>query len=155
VLENFGFTCEPRKIKIALQNIPLHGRFEVIRKSPYVVIDGAHNPSAVRVFINTLKETFPERRYHIIFGAMKDKNIKGMLKVLEKISRDFYFTAINMERAEKPEIIKECLNKNSRARNFYNVDEAYSFASNNADKHDVICITGSFYLIGEFLRTLV
>lgn len=155
LLEGYGFSFDSEKIKIALKNIPLHARFEIARKRPYVVIDGAHNPSAVRVFVNTLREVFPERKYHIIFGAMQDKDIKGMLRVLEKISRDFYFPAINIERAELPDNIRQFLSKGLSALCFKNVEDAYYSVLNRVDKNDVVCITGSFYLVGECLRTVL
>ncbi len=153
-LENYGFAFHTDKTRVALKNVKLYGRFEVLRKNPGVILDGAHNPSAIKVLSNTLQKTFPDRKFHIIFGAMKDKDIKEMIKILEKISRDFYFPPINMERAEKPENIREFLRKDISGICFKNIVDAYSSALNRADKEDVICITGSFYLLGEFLRTL-
>lgn len=152
VLENCGFSFDSKKIKIALKNITLHARFELMRKNPYVVIDGAHNPSAIKTFVTTLREVYPGKKIHTIFGAMKDKDIKGMLKILEKTSRDFYIAGIPVERAEKPEKIIQLLSKGASAQCFENVLPAYKSAISRAKKNDVICITGSFYLVGEFLK---
>jgi dihydrofolate synthase/folylpolyglutamate synthase len=153
ILENSGFSFSEENVKRALKGVLLHGRFEVIRQSPLVLIDGAHNPSAIRTLADTLKEVFPGRKIHVIFGAMKDKDIKGMLKILVKICRDFYISAIPVERAEKPERIKKLLDKRAAVFCFDNVHSAYKYALERSEKEHIICITGSFYLLGEFLRT--
>ncbi len=153
ILMNYGFCLDEGKTKVAFKNIPLSGRFEVIRKNPFVVLDGAHNPSAIMTFLTTLKEVFPGRRYHIIFGAMRDKDIRGMLKVLERIAEDFYITAIPCERAEKPENIKQLLSIGKNVLCYKDVQSAYKYVLKRAKKSDVVCITGSFYLVGEFIRS--
>lgn len=154
ILENRGLVFSLERTESALKNSTVYGRFELLREKPAVLLDGAHNPSAIKVFVKTLLVTFPHKRYHIIFGAMKDKDIKGMIKILETISRDFYLPSINIERAEKPDNIREFLRKDISALCFKNIEDAYFSALNRAGKNDVICITGSFYLLGEFLRTL-
>ncbi len=150
--KKYGFHLDAEKSKMALKNIPLFGRFEIIRKNPFVLLDGAHNPSAIMRLAATLKEAFPRSRYHIIFGAMADKDIRGMLKILERIAEDFYITAIPCERAENPENIKHLISKEKNALCFKDVQSAYRYALRKAEKRDVICITGSFYLVGEFIR---
>lgn len=153
ILENFGFSLNNQMVRRALRGIPLSGRFEIVRTNPFVVIDGAHNPSAIKIFVNTLKEVFPQKKYYIIFGAMKDKDIRGMLRILEKVSDDFYISAIPVERAERPENIKKYFMKKVNALCFENIASAYKSATERTEKNDVICVTGSFYLVGEFLKS--
>lgn len=152
LLEEHGFYTTICNIKRGLRNVPLHGRFEILSKNPVVLIDGAHNPAGIRVLINALKEDFPHRKYHIIFGALKDKDIRGMLDLLKKVSDDFYLTQISTDRAENPESISKYLDKKTLI--FKNVKEAFRGAILKAEPEDIICITGSLYLVGDFIKSL-
>lgn len=58
-------------------------RFEVLRREPPVVIDSAHNRDSARRLRETLDEYFPETPVILIFCALEDKDIPGMLEELK------------------------------------------------------------------------
>jgi len=153
LLTPYGYDFIPSGTRLALMKVPHYGRFEVLEGNPPVVLDGAHNPEGMRAFTNTLNEFFPGHRFHIIFGAMRDKDIKGMLNYLIRLPAYFYITRINNPRAEFPENILKFIPGKSAVKLFRRVEDAFMNACKNTGENDVICITGSLYLVGEFLLT--
>ncbi len=58
------------------------GRFEVFRRDPLVILDGAHNEAAAIRLAETLSAVLPGRKAVLIFGASEDKDAGAMLKRL-------------------------------------------------------------------------
>ena len=69
-------------IRRGLARVQWPGRFEIARRDPPLVFDGAHNVDSMRRLVDTLQATFPGRRWTAIFGASADKDIAGMLAIL-------------------------------------------------------------------------
>ncbi len=78
-------------------------RFEVLhgvtRTGAPMVGDCAHNPSGMEVFAETFGDVFPGRRAHVIFGAMRDKDVSGMLEVLLPLTDTLHLVAADTARA--------------------------------------------------------
>ena len=62
----------------ALENVHWEGRFEILNRNPFIVVDGAHNGDSARMLVRTLQDLFPDARLHFIFGASSDKDIAGI-----------------------------------------------------------------------------
>lgn len=81
------------------------GRFQLLHRSPVVVVDSAHNVDSARRLRIALDDYFPMRRVVLIFGASDDKDIAGMLDgLLPRISR-LIATRSTHPRAADPEKI--------------------------------------------------
>ncbi|MGA2297386.1 MAG: folylpolyglutamate synthase/dihydrofolate synthase family protein [FCB group bacterium] len=136
------------------ENTGLVGRLELLRKKPPLVIDVAHNPASVQVAVDTLLVSgYKDTKWTIVFGAMADKDILQMLKILEPICNKLIATRPNIERAEKVENIIEFA-KNAginKTESSSSVSNAVQTAFSNQTP---ILIIGSFYLIGEALLEL-
>ncbi|VEI12704.1 bifunctional folylpolyglutamate synthase/dihydrofolate synthase [Trueperella bialowiezensis] len=74
------------------------GRMEVIKNSPLVIADAAHNPAGVQATVEALDESFPGTRV-LVFAAMADKDVEGMLSVLEPNVHSVVVTELHSERA--------------------------------------------------------
>jgi dihydrofolate synthase/folylpolyglutamate synthase len=68
------------------------GRFEILQKDPYVIIDGAHNEAGAESLRAVLEEHFSGRRILMIVGMLADKKIDKLLEKFEKITDDFIAT---------------------------------------------------------------
>lgn len=66
-------------VKEGLRKSSLESRFNIIKGSPTIVIDGAHNPDAISKLRKDMEIVFPGRIVHIVFASFKDKNITSML----------------------------------------------------------------------------
>ncbi|MBN1440247.1 MAG: bifunctional folylpolyglutamate synthase/dihydrofolate synthase [Anaerolineales bacterium] len=100
-----GLPIPDRAIREGLDSVRWEGRFQILRLSPAVVVDSAHNVDSARRLRTALDDYFPERRVVLIFGASDDKDIAGMLdELLPRISR-VVATRSTHPRAADPEKI--------------------------------------------------
>ena len=129
---------EKEDIIQGIENVIIPARMERIGR---FIIDGAHNPAAIQAFVTAL-EKMGEKPV-IIFGAMKDKNIKKMIELLQKISDKIIVTRAKNERAMKPEKIANLCRNAIVAKS---VEEAIEIAE---EEGRTIAIVGSLYLAGE------
>jgi dihydrofolate synthase/folylpolyglutamate synthase len=159
----FGITDEHIYVglKNIRQNTGLHGRLEIIRFEPPIVIDVAHNPNAVTTTISELSHIFPSLKWNIIFAAMKDKDIKGMLAPLIPAAKRIILPNLSFERAENNQKIQDMLEASNRlSPNGIDVPEAHLYetptqALNFALKcNEPLLVIGSFYLLGELASDL-
>lgn len=93
-------------VEHALMSTSSPGRLEVVRSSPLILVDAAHNPAGAAVTREALEEYFPGPRV-AVFSAMADKNIDGILAELEPAFEAVVVTSIRNERAMEPEEIAE------------------------------------------------
>ena len=88
----------------------------------------------------------------IIFGCNSDKDIKGMLYQLQYGADKVIFTrAVNTPRAARPEDLAADYEEQSgkTAQVTQTLNEGLTIAKSAVSREDLICITGSFYLVGE------
>ncbi len=140
-------------IEKGIKNTFFPGRFEVISENPLIILDGAHNPDAIYQLIETIKEEYPKRRYHFIFGALKDKNTKLMIEMMEQIADKITFIHFNFDRAATA----ERLASQSTLDNIEILTElGHGFVNDLRSQQDeIIIITGSLYLLSEIKANLV
>ncbi len=139
------------------QNTGLYGRLEILRLEPPIVIDVAHNPNAVATTLSELNLIFPSLRWNVIFAAMKDKDIKGMVEPIVAFAKTIMLPNLSYERAEKNQTIKEILEETNSLipNNDMDIPEIYLFdtpaeALNfGLECNEPLLVVGSFYLLGE------
>lgn len=76
----------PEVVRQGLLRVSWPCRFEVFAGPPTLVIDGAHNPDGMRRFVETFRIVFPGKKATILFGALRDKDVAGMLDCLSGIT---------------------------------------------------------------------
>ena len=79
-----GIKIDRRKAGEALEKTRWPGRFEKIQEDPLIVLDGAHNPSAMEEVEKTLETNFKGKKITVILGILADKNSGEMIEVLLK-----------------------------------------------------------------------
>jgi dihydrofolate synthase/folylpolyglutamate synthase len=138
------------KIRNGLLKINWPGRLEVVSASPYIILDGAHNQGAARALSRFLSEKFSGRKITVITGMLDDKPYPVMLKNILSAASRAILTKPVIDRALEPEILYEAskgIIKNIKI--IPDVKEAIDYAVRTASKNEVICITGSLYVVGE------
>jgi dihydrofolate synthase/folylpolyglutamate synthase len=135
--------------------LKIPGRFEIVRKRPYVILDGAHNLLSIKVLFVSLEKLLPTSKIHLIFGINKDKAIKQILQFLKGRIEHLICTTSNNPRALDPDRLGEMARKVgiksvSVERDLCKVLSILE----KVEKFDAIVVTGSFYLIGEFKQHL-
>jgi dihydrofolate synthase/folylpolyglutamate synthase len=82
IMRQHGVPISEKQIKEGFRKTTWHGRFEVLRREPPVVVDCAHNRDSAEKLRKTVDEYFPRRPVVLVFGASEDKDIQGMLDEL-------------------------------------------------------------------------
>lgn len=143
-------------VKQGISNFKNEGRFEIIElKDGVAILDGAHNPDGVKNLIASLKTTFKDRSYIVIFGVMKDKDYKTMLRRLSHLAAKIIFTKADNERSMDPALLKIEAEKSGFFKNSYisdNISESLNIAFNIRLNNELILICGSLYLLGDFKK---
>ena len=154
-LRLFGFKVHEGAIKTGLSSTIWHGRFQVLRKNPLLICDGAHNPSSARVLKQTISEIEYDRLIFIV-GILKEKDYKSILKILLSDDVTVVFTNItSTARALKPEILAQEAQKfTSNIIVKKDISSSLKYAFRKANRNDLICVTGSLYLVGELLEVI-
>ena len=145
-------------IKSGLQHIRLKGRLEIVQHHPMIVLDGAHNPLGARVlfaFLQSQLHDCPGRKLIVILGMMQDKNIGEFLEALLPLVHSLIITQPHMDRAMPADALAQAVPGDDLALCvIHNPWEAYCQARDSADPADLICVTGSLFLVGEILQHL-
>lgn len=117
-----------------------------------VIVDGAHNPAAAGSIAAALEQGQKEETA-ICFGALDDKDWKGMLSRLEELGAFWFVTEPDSERAESSETIVGWLRDRSKeAQEVSGVLAAIELARERKSGRLLVC--GSLYLAGEAIETL-
>ena len=87
----------PQTIAAALQNVSWPGRMEILNKNLPLIVDCAHNPYSVEKLVESMKIWFPGKRWVLIYGASKDKDIDGMLRALLPVSENIIVTRLCLQ----------------------------------------------------------
>lgn len=138
-------------LEIVKEQTGLHGRIEMLRAEPLLLVDVAHNPSAVEQLVKTLNECgYKDTRWNLIFTSMSDKDVENILVYLYEITDTLMIPNLKIERAFDNSEINRIANKigYQKIRLFESIDALINeiFILNAP-----ILLTGSFYLLGEFL----
>ncbi len=155
VLTELGWNIKPAHVYQGLKKVKWPGRMYVLSNNPLIVLDGAHNPEAMKKLKESIQTEFSYDRIFLVIGIMEDKNISDMLKEILKIANYAIFSKPKYSRAADPKILmdlsdgfkgkKEIITPLSKA-----VDKAISLASNK----DLVLICGSLFTVGEALSYL-
>ena len=155
LLEGFGHRIKRHYLEMGLSRAEWAGRLEILDSRPRIILDGAHNPAAadkVRRYIETF---LPPRKVVMIFGAMRDKAIQEMVRMLFPVARKVVLTRPEQERSATPhEILNLVPEYANSVQSTTSVQEAIDIAAQLASEDDTILIVGSLFLVGEAKRLL-
>jgi dihydrofolate synthase/folylpolyglutamate synthase len=144
-----GIHVEPHALEKGFANVSWPGRFQ--RIDDRMILDGAHNPAAARRLVRTWAECVGPQTATIIFGAMRDKDLEGMIEILSTVATRFLIVPIRSRRSASPAQIEAFVPKHLSAVQCPSVDDALSLAHRFDDP---ILATGSLFLVGELLAIL-
>jgi dihydrofolate synthase/folylpolyglutamate synthase len=150
-LKSLGYKIDNDKALEGLSSVHLPGRMEMISRDPRIMIDAAHNAASIEALIHAIGQNIPYDSMVIVFGCNCDKDIDGMLRQLQYGADKVIFTKSNSPKAMSPDVLGDMfVNITDKMYQVtQSLDEALHIAKSAIDQEDLICITGSFYLIGE------
>lgn len=142
-------------VRAAFAAVESPGRLEIVRRSPTVLVDAAHNPGGIASLVAALADSFVFARTVGVFACMADKDVEGMLELLEPVFDEIVITRTTSMRAMEPERL------GALAREFFgdhrvhvvrDLPDALDRAAELADDGGVgggVVATGSVFTAGE------
>lgn len=134
----------------ALEETRWPGRLEVVSRNPLMILDGAHNPHAIKALLVTLQERFADYHKEILFTCIKTKALEDMLDLLEEIpDTELTLTHFDDSRATDESVLKEA----AKSRNFsYQGWQDFleqKLTDKKKEKQTVRIVTGSLYFLSQ------
>lgn len=145
-----GFAVSEQAIVdgVAFTRVP--GRLEVMGQKPLIVADGAHNGESAAALAAALKEYFEWRRCFLVIGCNRDKDVREIGLKLAKLAELIICTGFENPRAMDPyQMVQEVGFLGPAAVAEETVAAALNTALSHAREEDLICVTGSLYVVAE------
>jgi dihydrofolate synthase/folylpolyglutamate synthase len=125
---------------------------EIVKRSPFVLLDGAHNVDSARRLVQAVKASFTPRRTLLVVGLNGDKDIGGFAGALMDglPDADVIATRASTGRAVPPERVAQAFAEYGiAARTAPGVAAAVDDALAEATAADLVLVTGSLYVVAE------
>jgi dihydrofolate synthase/folylpolyglutamate synthase len=144
-------------VRRAFAQVTSPGRLEVIRRGPTVVVDAAHNPGAMESVVQALEESFGFSRLVGVVAVMADKDVAGVLELLEPVMEEIVVTRNSSPRSMDPEelaSLAEDIFGNERVHEVARIDDAIDIALGLAESTEEfsgagVLITGSVVTVAD------
>jgi dihydrofolate synthase / folylpolyglutamate synthase len=156
------FPISPESLATGLQRVRWPGRMELLAiryqdKQFRFLLDGAHNEAGVLALHNSLRREFPRRRLFFVWGNMADKALGAAFTTLLELADAIVFTQAESQRSAAPATLHEQCSQSLRAkaRCAETVEQAMELIGHNAEADDLICVSGSLYLVGRVRQLLL
>jgi len=138
-----------------IQTANLTGRFQLIHSNPSILLDVSHNRQAAQTLLDYLQANFKQQAIHAIFTMMSDKDMQGVIQLMQPCIKHWYISPLEQARTTKQTDIKRAFEKNHIHQVSFNFDSflaAFTAAKTQAIKDNgLILIFGSFFLVSEYL----
>jgi len=152
ILSSEGFAISATDIAQGLAQVKWPGRFQILQQHPTVLVDGAHNVASMKRLVNNIKVYFANKRIFLVFGTSCDKDIPGIINELVPLSPQVIVTQTPHSRAAPiSTLAAEFTKRGIEPQNRETVTEAISRALSLAGRRDIICVTGSLFVVAEAL----
>lgn len=166
ILRSKGFPILMKNIYDGLAATEWAGRFELLRKEPYLLIDGSHNEEGASVLQESLMRYFPNKKITFVCGVLADKAYDRMLAYVLPLAKEFYcITPPNPRALAATDLAAYLTSQGAKATAFDSVEAAVdaALAANSSDgsksavgseidsdsNDGVVCVFGSLYYIGQ------
>lgn len=148
-----GYRISRNNILEGLARVEFPGRMNIICRQPLIVVDGGHNPGAARNLREALLKCFQPEKSFLVIGIAGDKDISGIVRELAPVFDSVIATRADSPRAAKPEVITaEFARYGIVAETAESVEQAIVKTREMATEKDLICVTGSLYVVGEAIE---
>lgn len=144
----------PEAIHAGLNGVKLTGRFQVFPGEVPELLDVAHNPQAVRMLAQHVRQEFAGRRVHAVFAVMRDKDIPGIVGGIRDVVDAWYLAPLAIARAATPAELRDILHAqgvDEVHQGFAGLRETLAQVRRAAQPGDLILVFGTFFLVSEYL----
>ena len=134
----------------ALEETRWPGRLEVVSRDPLMILDGAHNPHAIKALIATLQERFAGYHKEILFTCIKTKALEDMLDLLGAMpDTELILTHFDDSRATDESVLKETAKSRNLSYQGWQDFLEQKLTDKKEEKKTVRIVTGSLYFLSQ------
>lgn len=154
-LQARGLPLDEAAIRRGLREARWPGRLQVVQRQPWVVVDGAHNADSFARLLAALRRHFAFERLILVVGVMADKDLPGIAAEIARAGVDrVIVTAMAHPRAAPPDRLARLLAAAADLNVLTCPETPLALAEGlrAAGADGLLCVTGSFALVGEALR---
>ncbi|MBP1930400.1 bifunctional folylpolyglutamate synthase/dihydrofolate synthase [Ammoniphilus resinae] len=133
------------------------GRFEIIKEDPLLILDGAHNLEGIEALSKVLSERFAHQKPRLLFAALEDKDVQGMIQRLSTVVSQVIVTKAEHPRATELENLEMWFRDANSQLEILPIEDwrkAVSTWQSEAAKGDILLATGSLYFISDLRKEL-
>jgi dihydrofolate synthase / folylpolyglutamate synthase len=148
-----GYPITEKSLRAGIAGTQFPGRFELLRKEPDVVIDGAHTVEGMRLLKSTVRRMFPGKRPLLLLGMLGDKDFEKLTGIIVPVGQKAVCVKPQGDRALDPERLAEEVRRfGISATTAPTVEEGFAALMEEASRDDLILAAGSLYMIGPVRR---
>lgn len=154
-LDSSRFEVPLAAVYEGLRKVSWPGRLEVLRRSPFVIADVAHNPQGIHVAVHEMARIFRPRRMITVFGVLEDKNYERMLELISPyIDHVVAVTPKSVRALPAPELAAAAERLGIEATAAPSIAEGVQTAVKMAGSRDLVAVLGSHFIMEDTYRTL-
>ena len=134
----------------ALEETSWPGRLEIVARDPLMILDGAHNPHAIKALLATLQERFADYRKEILFTCIKTKALEDMLDLLGAMpDTELTLTHFDDSRATDESVLEEVAKSRNLSYQGWQGFLEQKLTDKKEEKKTVRIVTGSLYFLSQ------
>ncbi|MDO4552157.1 MAG: folylpolyglutamate synthase/dihydrofolate synthase family protein [Bacillota bacterium] len=140
---------EEEKLRKGLKAARQPGRFEILRREPWLILDGAHNAAGARSLADTAGRLFPGKKLLLVLGMLADKEVDAMLECFFRLEGELAATEPDSaRRLPAAELCRRAEALGRPCRCLGSWQEACRYIEEHLNEYEVCVAAGSLYLIG-------
>lgn len=154
-LEKCGYVISEKALRKGLKETQWKGRFSLIGKRPFFVVDGAHNEDAAQKLADSIEFYFTNKRIIYIMGILRDKEYEKVIGLTEKYADQIITVTPDNPRAMHAyELAQEIAKVHPNVTAVDSLEEAVEVSYLLAGKEDVIIAFGSLSYLGDLMNVV-
>jgi len=155
ILRRKGFRVTEAQMREGLKTPSWAGRMHVFSRNPTVMLDGAHNPAAIRNLVRSLTGNTAHGRLILVLGVMADKDVRKIVREIVPAADYVICTRPEYYRAAPPEVLMKAASPLWKGGDVVpTLAGALKRAKEVAGPEDLILVTGSLFTVGEAMACL-
>ena len=143
------------EVRRALKRTYWPARLEKITNAPLILLDGAHNPHAMKALIASLESYFPDYQKHILFSCIQTKALDEMVALLKTVSKSqLFLTTFEDSRSFSTEEMQG-LAKREKLKYVEWLPYLEQYKKVKHGEKELLLITGSLYFLANVRKYLI
>lgn len=155
VLREKGYQILEPAVRSALAQVTWPGRFELLLKHPYFIVDGGHNDQCIHSVVQGIKRYFPKKKVVFLTGVMEDKDYPAMYDQLYPFAKAFVAVEPKNPRALPLDKLSAFLLRyDVPVKASQTIKDGVADALSMANENDVVFALGSLYMMSELRESV-